>query len=136
MRVYLDSNVFISAFKQERGRGVRPLFLEAEEFFERAKTKNATLVLSELFFEEVERHCFISKEETIARLKKTGLKIELAFIQGNIGLKFFLKKTHWSDAVHAAVAVKCKCDAIVTFNIKDFEKIADLVRAIEPREFT
>jgi predicted nucleic acid-binding protein len=135
-RIYLDSNVFISFFNEEIGRHLRPLFVEAEEFFKKAKDKNQVIVLSELFFEEVEKLCFLDKNGVLEFLSKTGVKIELAQASGNISFSEFRNKLHYSDALHAAIAVKSKCDCIVTFNAKDFEGVKSIIAVFEPSEIT
>lgn len=45
-----------------------------------------------------------------------------------------LKGIHYSDALHAALAINSKCDTVVTFNIKDFEPVKNLIEVKEPNE--
>ena len=88
-RVYLDSNVFISFINQEIGSDLRPLFIEAEEFFKTAERKNCTIVLSQLFFDEVKNHCFLDDEKIIERLKELGLKTEISELKNKISIRAF-----------------------------------------------
>lgn len=137
MRVYLDSNVFISAFNIELGSGVRGLFIEAEGFFELARRKGSVLVLSELFFREVEKISKTKRGEVLEFFAQKGLKVELAFAKGDISLKTLLKQgMHSSDAVHAAVAIKSRCGCIVTFNARHFQAVKGSIKVFEPLEFT
>lgn len=55
MKIYLDTNVFISLINEELDKNLRPLYLEAEEFFSYVSTKKIIIVLSALFFEEVHK---------------------------------------------------------------------------------
>jgi len=53
MKVYLDTNVFVSLFQSELGRNLRPLYLEAQEFFDYIKNKavlfTGTFLVSKIF---------------------------------------------------------------------------------------
>ena len=136
MRIYLDSNVFISMFNKELNGNLRGLFVEAEGFFELARRKGCVLVLSELFFKEVKKICRNEENEVLDFLAQRGLKVELAFAQGEVSLKKLLKQgMHSTDAVHAAIAIKVKCDCIVTFNTKDFQAVKNIIPVLEPLEF-
>lgn len=135
-RIYLDSNVFISLFGKELGRNVRGLFVEAEGFFERVKQKSHTLVLSSLFFEEVQKQTYLSKDEVTAYLKEHRVSFETARIKPGLPWrKFVARGLHYSDALHMAAAIAFKCDCIVTFNIKDFEKAKHEIKSVEPSDF-
>ncbi len=135
-RIYLDSNVFISLFGTELGRNMRGLFVEAEEFFERIKQKNQVLVLSDLFFEEVRKKTYLSEAEITAYFKEQKVNFEIARIKPGLPWKKFVAKgIHYSDALHMATAIAFKCDCIVTFNIKDFEKAGQEIKSVEPADF-
>ena len=128
--------MFISFINQEIGSDFRALYIEAESFFKRAEKKNCTIVLSQLFFDEIEKRCFLDKEKIIEKLKEFGLKIEISELKNEISIrKFLVKGIHSSDAVHSAIAIKEKCDCLVTFNIKDFEKILDKITVLLPSDF-
>lgn len=54
-----------------------------------------------------------------------------------VPLEEFKKRgLHFSDSLHAATALKFECDCIVTFNMKDFEKIDDLIEVFEPSQLS
>jgi len=134
-RLYLDSNVFISLVNRELDSNLRPLFIEAEQFIEKAKELNCTIVLSDHTLEEIQKISFNSKNDVIELFEKKQIKIE--FInkekQDIEKVKFFCRRgVHRSDAWHIALAIKAKCDCIVTFNKKDFEITQDLILAEEP----
>ena len=136
-RIYLDSNVFIALIDREMDRQLRGLFVEAELFLEKVKKHNDILILSDWFFREVQKICYFSKEEVLEYFEKIGIKTEAVEQKQNLSLEEFRKRgMHSQDALHAAIAVEQKCDCIVTFNAKDFEKIKDKIRVFEPLEFT
>ena len=135
-RVYLDSNVFISLIDREIGKGSRGLFVEAEQFLERVKESGGILVLSKLFFAEIYHHNLMSRESVLGYLEGQGVKIETLPSETKFLLdKAILAELHYADALHAAVALASKCDCIVTFNIKDFEKVKARIAVFEPAEF-
>ncbi|MFH1588875.1 MAG: type II toxin-antitoxin system VapC family toxin [Candidatus Diapherotrites archaeon] len=135
MRIYLDSNVFISLFQVEVGMHKRGLFVEAGTFIEKVKENEHLLVLSNWFFDEINRHHF-TKEDVLKYLEEKEITFELVEEKQKQDLNEFTKKgIHYSDAVHIAIALKHKCDCIVTFNSKDFNKIKDKIQVFEPNEF-
>lgn len=135
-RVYLDSNVFISFINQEIGSDFRTLYIEAEDFFKRVKKKGCMLILSYLFFDEVKRKCFSDKYQVLKHFKEIEIKTEVIEEEKEIFIgKFVSRGLHYTDAVHVAVALKERCDFIVTFNIKDFQKVSDEIKVVQPSEF-
>ena len=135
-RVYLDSNVFISLFNREVGRGIRGLFVEAEQFFERVKEQNHVIVLSNLFFDEVLRRTHLSQGEVTAYLKEHRINVEIAIIKPNLPWRALVAQgLHNSDALHAAAAIAFNCDCVVTFNTKHFEKARSKIKVVEPADF-
>ena len=70
MRIYLDSNVFISLFEREIGRNARGLFVEAEAFIDRVKNDGHSIVLSNWFFEEVKNKYYMDREEISGKRKR------------------------------------------------------------------
>jgi predicted nucleic acid-binding protein len=136
-RIYLDSNVFISVVNVEIGRRTRGLFVEAELFLNIVRKEGHVLLLSKLFFDEVKAHCYFTKEDVFAYFQEKEIKCELAEELDNDFLRS-LKKTavNVSDAIHAETAIKNKCDCIVTFNARHFEKIKGRISVFEPAEFT
>ena len=137
-RLYLDSNVFISLAKREMDFNFRGLFIEAEQFFEKAKENKDILILSSHTIKEIRAKILWTNEEIIALLQKGNL-VELIKIQETDYEKalFISKKgIHFEDAMHVALAIKAKCDCIITFNKKDFEVTQDLIPAEEPLLFS
>ncbi len=132
MRIYLDTNVFISLFKEEIGKNLRAFYLESEEFFSYVASTKTTLVLSELFFQETNKICLFNKERIIKYFKQ--LEIPLIIIEKEqLGLP--VKGIHYPDSIHAGTAIKHNCKAIITFNKKDFESIQNKIQILSPEEF-
>ena len=135
-RVYLDSNVFISLVDREIGRDSRGLFVEAEQFLEGVKEAGDVLILSNWFFKEIYSYNFMKKEMVIDYFKGLQVLTETIPEENELLLDIrSLHELHSADALHAAIALKEKCDCIVTFNIKDFEKIKGKIAVFEPAEF-
>ncbi len=132
MRIYLDSNVLISHLREEIGWGFRPLFLEAEAFFDEARKKHLTLIISILFLEEVEAKTFLTVNEIISRLDEMQL-IHERWGKNSMPFEKHIKAgIHYKDAVHIANAIDSRCDAIATFNLKDFEPASNEIRILNP----
>ena len=134
MKIYLDSNVFISLIREEVSTN-RSLFNEAINFFEKVAIQKDTLVLSELFFHETQKIAFSSKEDVLEKLGQFQITFEIVNDELD-GIRELIKKgTHFPDCVHANTAIKNKCDCIVTFNTKDFDGIKDEIAIIEPKQY-
>ena len=137
-RLYVDSNVLISLLREEINGNFRSLFSEASAFFDYARKHKAVIVVSDLFFSEVQRRAYMKKEEILDYLKSVDIKTEQAeFTNQDFPdfRKFVAIGIHCSDAKHLAVALRLKCDAIVTFNRKDFERAIAFIKIREPGEF-
>ncbi len=137
MRLYLDSNVLIACLRKEVDRSFRLLYVESEDFFSCCKNKGIELVVSRHFLGEVEKTIFIKEKEVEEFFETYSIKtvfVESAEKQKSI---WVMRETgiHFMDAVHVATAVEQHCDAVITFNKKDFEKAQELVPCFTPSEF-
>ena len=137
-RIYLDSNILISIFKDEIGFNFRFLANEAQEFIINARKNNSMLIVSELLFQEVENKTVYTKEQTSEYLNST----KVVFEEINLNKQEFIEARefekqgiHYPDSVHLKTALKAKCNCIATFNKKDFEKANHLIEIKEPNEF-
>lgn len=135
-RIYLDTNVFISAIKEEIGAKTRGLYIEAEKFFSKVRKENHSIVLSEWFFQEAKKFSHLNKEEIMQFFGKKEIKLEITKDATIESIEKAKKDgIHFLDAIHAATAIEQKCDCIVTFNVKDFEKAKDKINVFEPLDF-
>lgn len=138
MKIYLDSNVLISVLLDELGRNYRQLAEEATTFFKRAKEKNATIIVSEFFIQEIEDKIGIDKKSIFEYFELIETEIEFVdTIKDDVAKAKEIERIgiHSGDSEHIAVAIRAKADCIVTFNIKDFEKAKTLIEVKEPLEF-
>lgn len=138
MRLYADANILISSVRQEIGKNFRLLAQDTDLFLGLCSTQNHILILSEWFFEEVERVISLKKEDVIEYFQNAKVTIEIVEdgpitllitqIQREMGL-------HYGDAKHVAIAYTQKCEWIITWNLRDFEKADKCVKPINPKEF-
>ncbi len=127
-RIYLDANVFISYAKMEMGWNIRGLFAESERFFYYATKNKHTLVLSSLFFFEVEKITRMKKEDVINEFKKLGIVVESVLDVHDLhATPYIALGVPRVDAAHVACAILHHCDMIVTFNLKDFELVQSII---------
>ncbi|MBI2529979.1 MAG: PIN domain-containing protein [Candidatus Diapherotrites archaeon] len=137
-RFYLDSNVLISLLREEINGNFRSLFSESSAFFDYVRKYGAIVVVSDLFFSEVQKKLNMKKEDALGYFKSINIKTEQAeFTNQDFPevRKFMAIGIHSSDAKHLAIALRLKCNAIVTFNRRDFEKAMAVIRIREPDEF-
>ena len=134
MRLYVDSNVFISLFKEEIGKNLRSLFAEALSFFENAGKSKHTLIISNLTVKEVSKICFIDEPSIIEELKKYSIKLAIVEINKENEKDYYYKGVHYPDSLHASTAKKELCDGIVTFNTKDFQIIEKEIQIFQPSD--
>lgn len=136
LRVYLDSNVFISFVKQEMGKPFRLMFQDVEDFF-KACPKRYEIVLSGLALKEIEKKVYYSKSDVLGFFEERKIRIEL--IEPKKGVlersrKLMAKGVHYPDSLHAALALNSKCEVLLTFNKKDFRVIDSQIEVREPAE--
>lgn len=137
MRIYLDSNVLISLIRSEIGRGFKLMYQRTEQLFLKFR-EDAVFVLSGVMFKEIKENCYLSKEEVLEFVGQYNLKVELieATEKDYAKSKEFLKiKIHYPDSLHLAMALRANCNAIVTWNIDDFENAQDLIEIKQPTDF-
>jgi predicted nucleic acid-binding protein len=135
-RIYLDSNVFISFAKQELGRGFRLLGSDAENFFRRCSGK-VVLVISDYVLMEIKKIIGLDKDSVCEIFSELNIQFELvgqSKAMPRLEHKFYLKGVHYPDSLHAAFAVAYNCEAIITFNKKDFLPASSLISVLEPLE--
>lgn len=136
MRLCLDSNVFISFVRSEIDGAFNLRYKDSENFFTAICSKKIELVISEFFFFEVKKHTALEKQDVIEILEENKIPFVLFGIVSHQKAKEILLKTgiHFSDAVHIANAIETKCDAIITWNKKDFENARHLIASLDPQE--
>ena len=103
---------------------------------------NLALEKKEDAFEKVEWYSARWLIEEYHKCLKTGCAIEKRNLKIKLlgkpkkenVLKFYHLGIHHPDYIHAAIAFE-NCDCLVTFNIKDFEKIRHFISLFSPADF-
>ncbi len=136
MRLYLDSNVFISFVRSEIDGAFNLRFKDAETFFACCRECRAELVVSELFFDEVKLAACLEKEAVKEILASFGVLLNVCENAEETKARNIATQTgiHLSDAEHVATAVKNGCNGIITWNKKDFEKANKIIPCYSPSE--
>ena len=133
----MDSNVLISLIQDEFGKGKEFMSYRVRQFLDKALSCVYNIVISNWVIDEVRRVSKISTESLQIWIDSLDEKIEVVICtQDDIECaKRMLDKKgplHFSDAVHAVIYTRCKCETLVTWNLKDFENSG--VNAKDPRE--
>lgn len=139
-RLYLDSNVFISMAREEISPDFTLLCRDSELFLSLCRKKGFTIVISFFFFDEVKNSIFLEREDILDSLENDyGVKLEIIEKKKEyfIGAREIARENeiHYADALHTAIARDNKCDLIISWNKKDFEKIKKIVNYKTPSEF-
>lgn len=139
MRVYVDTNVFISSIRQEISRNLQPLGEESDLFFTLCQRRNITIVISGLFLDEVYTATKLSPESIFEFFLERKITFELIQASALITEKASQMRTktgiHFSDGLHAAMAISTGVEYIITWNLRDFKKVEEFITVLSPRAF-
>lgn len=130
----MDSNVFIAYVRMEIGKPFKLMFKDVENFFNQSP-REYVVVLSGLALKEIEKIVHYRRESTIEFFKERKIKTEIIEVREKdkqSALKLCSRGMHSMDAMHAALAINSKCDALLTFNKKDFNLVRNLIEVKEP----
>ncbi|MBI2530542.1 MAG: PIN domain-containing protein [Candidatus Diapherotrites archaeon] len=133
----MDSNVLISIIRSEIGKGFEQMYQKVEEFFLKSG-KDSIFVLSGLALKETTKICCLGKKEIIDFIRQYNLKFELVepIRADYIASKEFIRrKIHYPDSLHLAIAIRTECDALVTWNLSDFENAQEIIDIRRPADF-
>ena len=134
MKLYVDSNVFISLIREEVSIN-RTLFDEALIFFERVQERKDTILISQLVFDEIQKICFNSREDVIEKFTKLNISIKEVKDELNLLKEVKESKIHYPDCINANTAIKTNCSCIITFNTKDYLNIRNKIKIVQPRDY-
>ncbi|KXA94136.1 hypothetical protein AKJ37_07930 [candidate division MSBL1 archaeon SCGC-AAA259I09] len=134
-RLYLDADVWLNLLQGEM-LGFVPAFQRAKRLFAKIREEKWELVVSDLVEEEV---CNQGPRVEDMRNKVSGLEeqnlVERASIKKTdrkkAGEIHKNKSLHFSDALHAAIALR-KSSILVTRNMRHFSAVEDLLEVLEP----
>ncbi|MFH1663303.1 MAG: PIN domain-containing protein [archaeon] len=137
-RIYLDSNVLISLLRDEIDKSFRLLSAEAQQFFDYARKHGGILVLSDLFYKEIKDIIKLDKKS----VNQFFFSVKVFFEETEFAEQDFRESkklesfgVHYPDSLHAAIAIRTKCNSIATFNSKDFKGLREKIKVVEPRDF-
>ena len=129
-KVYVDTNVFVD-YHNNSHDSLRPLGLFAFACFSRGWNCSFSLVVSSWVRKEVLRHLSLEEyEEVLREFRSVGKLREVTYSDAE-----FTKSRayeHANDALHALIALREGCDAIVTRNREDFACFADRIDILYP----
>ncbi len=136
-QIYLDTNVYIDLW-EDRADNIRPLGEFAFQLFKKVYECKYTVVLSSFVIYELENN-FPAKfvDNMLQDLKKSGKCVNYEVSNEDIETAKLTAKQHnspFSDTLHAVVAKKLSASELVTNNLKDFEKLGHLIKAISPAD--
>ncbi|MBN2127657.1 MAG: PIN domain-containing protein [Candidatus Diapherotrites archaeon] len=139
MKLYLDSNVFISFIKEEVDKALNFRYVDSANFFALCRNEKHELIVSDLFFKEVEKIIHLNKQDVIEELvNRRNIKIYFANkkpVKEQILIIVNRYAVHFSDSVHIATAIENNAKFIITWNKKDFIKANQLINSFTPEEF-
>lgn len=121
----MDSNIFLNYLLDEY-RGTTGFFsYHAETFFKRTLSCEFSLVISNLVIKEILNKSKTSKENLEKFMKRFIEAGKLEIIKTTdedteTATKMLNHTSHYTDAIHAAIAKRTRCEYIITRNKKDF----------------
>ncbi|MBN2067748.1 MAG: PIN domain-containing protein, partial [Candidatus Diapherotrites archaeon] len=118
------------------GKPFRLMFQDVELFFKQC-LKNCTIILSGLALQEIEKIAHYPKEETLRFFKEREIEVEVVEAcqkDARTARQFLKKGGHYSDALHAALAINSSCTILLTFNKKNFTAVENLLKVREPAD--
>lgn len=136
-RFYLDSNVFISFVREEVDSSFNLRYVDSENFFAFCRKEKHTLILSDLFFKEVNKVISLKKDDVLEEFKRH--EVDATAAEKNPSKERVSRaikecRIHLADALHAATAYENRADAVITWNKKDFAKAQKFVKCFTPKE--
>ena len=128
-KIYLDTNIYIDYLENRKDR-LRPLGDFAFNLIKRVIKCEFYIVISDLVIQELERNMNRDKiYELIKTINRKLIKIESTEEQRKKARK---RKTHFTDALHAIIAMNSEVDYFVTRNIVDFSEFKNELKIIFP----
>jgi len=128
MRIYLETSVINVLFDEKQ----KEMKEKTEKFFELAKKRDYTLLVSDLVYTEIQRAPLEKKQkiEKILsdlrpeRLDTTNEVLDLSneYVKANL-----IPKSYRADAIHIAIAVTYEVDIIVSWNLRHIVRLKTIM---------
>lgn len=140
VKVYVDSNIFISIILDEISRDYQLLGLRSLEFLNECLECKYEVYVSDFVLDEFCRITSLNDEDFNDLFSVNPKKVRVvesceedivrASQLGKVYVNGFL------DSMHASLAIKAKCDFICTWNVKDFVKLEErgVIKVRKPDE--
>ena len=139
VKVYVDSNVFISIVKGDFGRNLEFMELRSDDFLNRSLECEYDLVISNWVLKEFYAKTGLSETGFQELIVKNPAKVKIinVFQEDLKNAKLLINQVNgFSDCVHVTIALKNECDFICTWNVKDFFKLEEnhVIKVRKPDE--
>lgn len=139
MRVYVDTNVYISSIRQEIGFNYRLLGDMSDTFFAACAKKGIIIVISDVVLFEIIKIVKLDESDVFGFFEERNLHFEYTITKKTTkqeGERMMREAgIHYMDAIHVANAKNNKCDLLITWNMNDFDKTQRIIRAMTPESF-
>lgn len=117
--IYIDTNVWISLFKEEKDK-LRPISDFSFELFRRALNCEYDILISPWVLKELRLKNY--EKEALGLINDFKCKNKCYFVKISSNDYLNAKQfKHWQDRLHEILANKGNADYLVTRNVKDFE---------------
>jgi len=131
LKIYCDTNLFVSYHKKESNR-LRPISFFAFDFFSRGWNCYYDLIISDWLLKELKNQLTSGEiDDIINEFKKRN---KLIFIKEEKGDREKAKQisSHWQDPLHAILANKARADYLATSDKEGFSDCQKLVEISYP----
>ena len=132
MLLYFDTNVLISALKDEKNVIGRDISTPAIQLIYSVVACRHRIVISTWTKKELSRH--FENATALLQVLKPKTK-EISYTEKDVEKAREISPEHFHDALHGILAHRAGADFIVTRNVKDFACVRHLVRAQLPEFF-
>lgn len=127
MKIYVDSNVFISIINGDFGKSYEFMDLRSIDFLKKSSGKGYDILISDLVLEEFKKVTKLTDNDFYEILLDNKVNYTLIeFDKNDIELAETLVNKFVKgdkDALHAGIALNRNCELLCTWNKKDFEKL-------------
>ena len=138
MKVFVDSNVFISYFQDEFGGGLEFMSYRTAQFLDRTLSCTHNIIISNHVLMEICAITLSSEKEMLDELSHYSDKIKIVNETETdiknaeiLNSKYHVGK---ADCLFFIIAEREKCECIVTWNKKHFNLFNNKIRILDPSE--
>ena len=133
IRVYCDTNIFISLWKLNEGNKWVNFYEQSFELFKRLKEGEYLLIISDWLTDQIKIKGF---EEEFNEFLSNFPEDKVIFVNVTPQIKKDARDyDHYEDAVHALIAIEKKAKHLITRNFQDFYEFENKLSIKSPEEF-